>query len=210
MIKITAFGYCDLFNDIDVIADHKITKLVLNVEPKSRVSYTERISRTGRDIKVITLDDFAPESQELYIMGFHGIKSQQLINHLKASHNISFYSLISSDSTVWSSSIGEGVFLSSTVTTATYSKIGNFVKINRGVTIGHDTIIEDYAVIQPGVNIAGNVKIKKGALIGMGANIIEDITIGENSVVAAGAVVINDVPPNVMVAGVPAIMKKRL
>ncbi|MBW8840266.1 MAG: acyltransferase, partial [Sphingomonadales bacterium] len=37
-----------------------------------------------------------------------------------------------------------------------------------------------------------------------GATIIGGVTLGENSVVAAGAVVTRDVPPNSLVAGVPA------
>lgn len=36
------------------------------------------------------------------------------------------------------------------------------------------------------------------------------IAIGENSVVAAGAVVTKDVPPNCLVAGVPAKIVKQL
>jgi acetyltransferase-like isoleucine patch superfamily enzyme len=34
--------------------------------------------------------------------------------------------------------------------------------------------------------------------------------IGDNSIIAAGSVVKEDVPPNVMVAGVPAKIKKNL
>jgi acetyltransferase-like isoleucine patch superfamily enzyme len=40
--------------------------------------------------------------------------------------------------------------------------------------------------------------------IAAGATIIGGVTLGENSVVAAGAVVTRDVPPNSLVAGVPA------
>lgn len=40
--------------------------------------------------------------------------------------------------------------------------------------------------------------------------ILGDITIGNNVVVAAGSVVVKDVPDNCMVAGNPAVVKKRL
>jgi UDP-2-acetamido-3-amino-2,3-dideoxy-glucuronate N-acetyltransferase len=46
--------------------------------------------------------------------------------------------------------------------------------------------------------------VKKGASIGSGAVIVAGVTIGENSIVGAGAVVTRDVPPNTIVAGVPA------
>ena len=44
----------------------------------------------------------------------------------------------------------------------------------------------------------------------MNAVILKGVTIGENSVVAAGAVVTKDVPPNVIVAGNPAVVVKEL
>ena len=46
--------------------------------------------------------------------------------------------------------------------------------------------------------------VKKGASIGSSATIMCGVTIGERSIVGAGAVVTEDVPPNAVVAGVPA------
>ena len=46
--------------------------------------------------------------------------------------------------------------------------------------------------------------VKKGASIGSNATIIAGITIGEGAIIGAGAVVTKDVPPNTIVAGVPA------
>ena len=54
------------------------------------------------------------------------------------------------------------------------------------------------------------VRICDNAWIGMNAIILKGVTIGENSVVAAGAVVTKDVPPNVIVAGNPAVVVKEL
>jgi len=46
--------------------------------------------------------------------------------------------------------------------------------------------------------------VRRGASIGSGAVIVAGVTIGENAIVGAGAVVTKDVPPNTIVAGVPA------
>lgn len=46
--------------------------------------------------------------------------------------------------------------------------------------------------------------------VGQGAMILKGVTIGERSVVGAGAVVTRDVPPDVVVAGNPARIVKRL
>jgi acetyltransferase-like isoleucine patch superfamily enzyme len=54
------------------------------------------------------------------------------------------------------------------------------------------------------------VIISDNVWIGMNAVILKGVTIGENSVVAAGAVVTKSVPPNVVVAGNPAVVTKQL
>jgi acetyltransferase-like isoleucine patch superfamily enzyme len=46
--------------------------------------------------------------------------------------------------------------------------------------------------------------VKKGASIGSGATILCNVTIGENAFVGSGSIVTKDVPPNTIVAGVPA------
>ncbi len=53
-------------------------------------------------------------------------------------------------------------------------------------------------------------KVKQGASIGSNATILCGITIGENALVGAGSVVTKDVPPNTVVAGVPAKIIKTL
>ena len=59
-------------------------------------------------------------------------------------------------------------------------------------------------------SVPGKVIIKRGAWVGAGTIILPDITIGECAVVGAGAVVTKDVPPNTVVAGVPAKIIKYL
>ena len=47
-------------------------------------------------------------------------------------------------------------------------------------------------------------RVARGASIGSGATILCGVTIGERALVGAGAVVTQDVPPDTIVAGVPA------
>jgi acetyltransferase-like isoleucine patch superfamily enzyme len=53
-------------------------------------------------------------------------------------------------------------------------------------------------------------RVKKGASIGSNATILCGITIGENALIGAGSVVTKDVPPNTVVAGVPAKILKTI
>lgn len=60
------------------------------------------------------------------------------------------------------------------------------------------------------VGVSKPVVLGPNVWVCAGAMILKGVTIGANSVVAAGAVVARDVPPNVVVAGNPARVVKRL
>lgn len=61
-----------------------------------------------------------------------------------------------------------------------------------------------------GQGTAKPIVINDGCWIGAGSRILGGVNVGSGTVVAAGSVVIGDVPANVLVAGVPAVVKKRL
>ncbi len=52
--------------------------------------------------------------------------------------------------------------------------------------------------------------VKKGASIGSAATLLSGITVGEHAIVGAGSVVTKDVPPNIIVAGNPAKIIRKL
>ena len=58
--------------------------------------------------------------------------------------------------------------------------------------------------------LGGDIVIEDNVWIGMESLILGGVTIGENSVVAARSVVTKDVPPNMLVAGVPAKIVKKI
>lgn len=84
-------------------------------------------------------------------------------------------------------------------------EIGNRVTIAEDVKfITHDggaSILRDQL---PDINVFGRIVIRDNCFIGVNSILMPNITIGPNSVVGAGAVVTKDVPPNTIVAGVPA------
>ena len=83
------------------------------------------------------------------------------------------------------------------------------VLVNRGVTIGHDTVVEACVRLGPGCDVAGHVIFGRDTTIGIGATIIGELVIGSGAVVAACAAVINDIEAGAVVAGAPAIAKRR-
>jgi bifunctional UDP-N-acetylglucosamine pyrophosphorylase/glucosamine-1-phosphate N-acetyltransferase len=107
------------------------------------------------------------------------------------------------------------------------SVVGNFVEVKksrlgRGSKSMHLTYLGD-ATIGEKTNIgAGTVTcnydgkdkhqtiIEDNVRIGSDTMLVAPVKVGKGSVTAAGSVVIEDVPPDTLVAGVPAVVKKRL
>lgn len=117
---------------------------------------------------------------------------------------ISPKAIISRFSTV----IAKGSTLLSNVIVEGNVAIGEGTLINLAAVVTHDCIIGNYVEICPGVKIGGRCTIGSFTSIGSGAVIIPNIVVGNNVIIAAGSVVTKDIPDNVMVAGVPATIKK--
>ena len=71
--------------------------------------------------------------------------------------------------------------------------------IGENVTVGHMAMLEGCV-------------IGDGALIGMGAIVLQRASVGVRALIAAGAVVGEgmEIPPGVLAAGIPAVVKKEL
>jgi len=92
--------------------------------------------------------------------------------------------------------IGDGVFIGHNVT---------FINDKHPRSVNPDGSMqteEDWKVVE---TFVGN-----GASVGSSATILCGVTIGEGAIVGAGAVVTKDVPPNTVVAGVPAKAIKKI
>ena len=89
-------------------------------------------------------------------------------------------------------------------------RIGRNCMLGPRVTVTAATHPLDAATRISGIESGKPVTIGDNVWIGAHAVINPGVTIGSNVVVASGAVVTRDVPDDVMVAGVPAKVKKHL
>jgi len=132
------------------------------------------------------------------------------------------------DSTIESNcAVGPFAHLRLNTTIEEGAVVGNFVEVKksrlgRGSKSMHLTYLGD-ATIGQNTNIgAGTVTcnydgkdkhptvIEDNVRIGSDTMLVAPVTVGRGSVTAAGSVVTEDVPPDTLVAGVPAVVKKKL
>lgn len=96
--------------------------------------------------------------------------------------------------------IGEGTMIDMNVVVGGRGTIGKNCHIGAGSVIA--------GVIEP--PSATPVIIEDDVVVGANAVVLEGCRVGKGSVVAAGAVVVEDVPENVVVAGIPARIIKKI
>lgn len=135
-------------------------------------------------------------------------------------NNVSIHRNTIIDCTGGIRSIGEGINIGNSVGFSPNC----YIQVRGKVTIGDNVIFGPYVKIfsenhnfqdadlpvnQQGETRIG-VNIESGVWVGSGAIILDGVTIGENAIIAAGSLVNKDVPPNSIVAGIPAkIIKNR-
>lgn len=90
------------------------------------------------------------------------------------------------------------------------SRIGKGCIINTGSIVEHDCELANFIHISPKAALAGGVKVGSYTHIGMGSNIIQNLSIENNCLISAGSTVIRNIDAFSMVAGTPALLKKKL
>lgn len=88
------------------------------------------------------------------------------------------------------------------------------IVIGDGAFIGHNVVLAtlDHDVNPEKRHLLHPAPIRIGNRVWIGANAVvtKGVTIGDNSIIAAGAVVTHDIPANVLAAGVPARVRRKL
>ena len=101
-------------------------------------------------------------------------------------------------------SVGKGILMAPNVQLSPETTISDNCILYANSLIGHDSTLERYVCVANHASIGARVRVGRGSHIGSNSTIIQGVSIGEFCLVGIGSVVLNDVPPNTVVAGVPA------
>ena len=203
-----------------------LTRVVQNMPEPRRTAHPslgERLARfhdpawnpgavnRNLEVEVVQFADFGPRPGERYVMGFTGAKNAPLVRLLAERHAISLDTLVHPSAIVSPTArLGAGCVVHAAAMLGSCADVGPHCYVNKGAFVGHDAVVAAHCVLAPGARVGGHARLGAGVFMGMGSIVLQDRVVGAHAVIAAGAVVTRDVPPRVMVAGVPARVRKIL
>ena len=216
--RLVVFGLSNILSDLFDCAHAqglKIAKIVRHHDEEvgeRDLSVADRIaslSALGHQPVLQAMDDFQPEPDEVYILGPTTPTRAALVREIEARFGLAFATLIHPTAYVSPlADLAAGCFVGANSVIGPGARLDPHVFVNRGATVGHDTHLGAFSRVQPGSNLGGLSRYGRGVTVGIGATVIERVVVGQNAFIGAGAVVIGDVPPDVLVVGAPAKVKK--
>jgi bifunctional UDP-N-acetylglucosamine pyrophosphorylase/glucosamine-1-phosphate N-acetyltransferase len=189
-------------------------------------TYISASARLGQDC--VIYPDVAIEGDSVIGTGCEIHSGAKITNSRRCDNVLIKNHCVIVDSTIESNcAVGPFAHLRLNTTIEEGAVVGNFVEVKksrlgRGSKSMHLTYLGD-ATVGQNTNIgAGTVTcnydgkdkhptvIEDNVRIGSDTMLVAPVTVGRGSVTAAGSVVTEDVPPDTLVAGVPAVIKKKL
>jgi acetyltransferase EpsM len=89
-----------------------------------------------------------------------------------------------------------------------HARVGENVFLSSRCFLSHHVTIGSHTFCGPAANLAGNTEVGECCFLGINTTTVDGVRLGMNVQTAAGSVITKDVPDHVLIAGVPAVVKK--
>lgn len=205
----TSVDILDIINDINEKTEERFECVGFLDDDK------EKIGKSINGIKIIGSLKKAKEYKNAFFVNGIGnpsnfLRKEEIIRKTFIPINKFLTIIHPSASVSKTSKVGKGSVIFQNVTINSNVKIGNHVVILSNSAICHDSIIGDYGCVASSVSISGNVKIGKSCYMGSNSSIKEGIKIGHYSLIGIGSVVLENISNNVIFAGNPAKLLRKI
>ena len=187
----------------------KVTGIFDDFEPPRAIKYDREILGGIKDIpKLFKKDAF--DSIAIAI-GYNkrGFR-KQVFDYLK-NLEIPLVTFIHPNSYVEkNASIKEGTIILNQCTIDINAELQENVFLSPRCFVSHHVKIKRHTFCGASVKLAGYSEVGERCFLGISTTVIDGVKIGDNVQTGAGAVVTKDIRSDVLIAGVPAIIKKEL
>lgn len=199
----TIFGVGNfIFDILDAINanNENATRIVTNMQIDAELA--RRLP-----IKIETIDDFRPSTNEKYIFGFLNPNKDTILELLQT-HNLVMSNLIHPKAYIAQGTVfGAGNYFGAGVVIGPQTKIGRYNYFNRGVLIGHDVKITDNNHFGPGAIICGRCVIASRNNFGAGSVVNDNISVCSDCTIGSSSAVVKKINKKGLYIGLPAKLK---
>lgn len=152
-----------------------------------------------------TVDGYQIEDNDVFFCAIGKVSDRKKTTEIILNKGGKFINLIHPTAIVSpSAKIGKGVAIKAFSSLASDVTIGDFVYLQSSVIIGHDVKIGNYCQVNSFSFFAGYVQVEDLCTINAGAKLIQNVKVGKGAVVGIGSVVLTRVKSETTVFGVPA------
>jgi sugar O-acyltransferase (sialic acid O-acetyltransferase NeuD family) len=152
-----------------------------------------------------TVAGYTIEEGDVFFCAIGKVKDRQKTTEIILMKGGTFINLIHPTAIISpSAKMGIGVAIKAFSSLASNVTIGNFVYLQSSVILGHDVIIGNYCQVNSFAFFAGYVKIEDLCVINAGAKLIQNTKVGTGATVGIGSIVLTRVKADTTVFGVPA------
>jgi len=169
-------------------------RMVAGLRVQGGIEEVDRLLRSGISHAIVAIGD--------------NVSRVALAEKLRARHMQLISAIHPLASLSPSAVVAEHVIVGPRAIVCVHARIGPHSVLSAGAITEHDNVIGKGAFLEPAVRLAGHVTVADFAAIGIGACVIPGCHVGRGARVVPGAVVIRDVPPNAIVAGIPAVARR--